>query len=51
MPDPEALWEEHTHEAMTHNHRHYHVTHNWNLHVGGFEHLSAAHEHEHVSIP
>jgi hypothetical protein len=47
MPDPEALWEEHTHEAMTHSHRHYHVTHNWNLHVGGFEHLSAAHEHEH----
>ncbi len=47
MADPEAQWQEHTHDAMTHSHRHYHVTHNWSLHVGGFQHLSSAHEHEH----
>jgi len=47
MPDPEDEWQEHPHEGMTHSHRHYHVTHSWNMHSGGFEHLSAAHDHEH----
>jgi len=47
MADPEAEWREHNHDAMTHSHRHYHITHSWNMHSGGFEHLSAAHEHEH----
>lgn len=47
MADPEDQWQEHSHESMTHSHRHYHVTHNWSQRVGGFEHLSAAHEHEH----
>lgn len=51
MPDPEIEWQEHTHDGMTHSHRHYHITHSWNAHSGGFEHLSAAHEHEHDHAP
>jgi hypothetical protein len=34
-----------------HTHRHFHVTHNQQRDDWGFEHLSAAHEHEHDHAP
>jgi hypothetical protein len=44
---PAAGWEERDYEGLVHSHRHFHVTHNRNEMTGGFEHLSAAHEHKH----
>ena len=37
----------HDHEAIRHSHPHYHVTHNFRAMPGGFEHLTAEHDHEH----
>lgn len=45
---PAAGWEEHDHEGLVHSHQHFHVTHEM---TGGFEHLSAAHEHVHNHAP
>lgn len=50
MSDHDA-WQEHNHEALAHSHRHYHVTHNFNERVGGFDHLSSEHDHEHDHAP
>ena len=47
MASSEKAWENHDHGALVHSHRHYHVTHNYQEAGGGFEHLSAAHEHSH----
>lgn len=47
MSNSEGRWAPHDHEAVVHAHRHYHVTHNYRDMTGGFEHLTAAHEHAH----
>ena len=47
---PAAGWEEHDHEGLVHTRRHFHVTHNHNEMTGGFEHLSAAHEHDYAPL-